>query len=41
MITGVCLDEDSEEQSGFRVVMATGEQTVGSGPGHMSVAVLP
>ena len=41
MIIGVWLDEDSEEQSGFRVVMAAGEQPADSGPGHLSVAVLP
>ena len=41
IITGVWLDEDSEEQSGFRVVMAAGEQPADSGPGHLSVAVLP
>ena len=41
MIIGVWLDEDSEEQSGFRVVMAAGEQPADSGPGHLSVVVLP
>lgn len=41
MIIRVCLDEGSEEQSGFRVVMASGEQTADAGPGHLSVVVLP